>query len=69
MSRLGTLGLIPHFMKGTHVTKDPVTMAQAKHIVITSPDPLFVHADGEMLSTEVHRLEFEIIPQRLKVRC
>jgi diacylglycerol kinase (ATP) len=67
VSKLGMLGLIPHFMKGTHVSREPVTMAQARKITITSPDNLVAHADGEMLCTEGHRIECEILPQRLRV--
>lgn len=67
VSKMGMLGLIPHFMKGTHVGRKPVTMAQARNVVITSPGNLVAHTDGEMLCTEGHRIECEILPQRLRV--
>lgn len=67
VSRMAMLGLIPHFMKGTHVNREPVTMARTKRVVITSPDALVAHADGEMICTEGHRIECEIQPQRLLV--
>jgi len=63
------LGLIPHFMDGTHVDREPVTMARTKQVTISSPDNLIAHADGEMLCTDAHRLVFDILPQRLQVRC
>ena len=69
VSRLGMLGLIPHFMKGTHVDREPVTMARARRVTISSPDSLVAHADGEMLCTDGHRIECEILPQRLRVWC
>lgn len=69
VSRLAMLGLIPRFMQGTHVTHQAVTMARAKHVTISSPDNLIAHVDGEMLCTDAHRLEFEVLPQRLRVRC
>lgn len=59
--------LVPHFMKGTHVGREPVTMARARHVVITSPDKMVAHVDGEILCTEGHRIECEIQPQRLRV--
>jgi len=68
VGRLAMLGLVPRFMKGTHVGHDAVTMAQARWVVISSSDELVAHADGEMLCTAGHRLEFEILPQRLRVR-
>ncbi len=67
LGRLGILRLIPEVIKGTHVDKEPVTMAKAKRVILDSPDPLPVHADGEILCTDAHHLEIEIIPRRLPV--
>jgi len=67
LGRLGILRLLPEVMRGTHVDKEPVTMAKAKRVVLDSPDPLPVHADGEILYTVAHHLEIEIIPRRLRV--
>jgi YegS/Rv2252/BmrU family lipid kinase len=59
--------LVPHFMKGTHVDRAPVNMARARHVVITSPDDMVAHVDGEILCTAGHRIECEIMPRRLRV--
>ena len=67
VSRLAMLGLIPHFMQGTHVDKEPVTMARARRITISSPDDLVVHVDGEVLCTDGHQITCEILPRRLRV--
>jgi diacylglycerol kinase (ATP) len=67
--RLQILGMIPHFMKGTHVDKPPVTMLRSRHVVISSPDPLIAHADGEMLCIDAHRIECEIAARRVRVIC
>jgi diacylglycerol kinase (ATP) len=67
VGRLGMLGLIPHFMKGSHVGREPITMARARRVTVSSPDDLVVHADGEVLCTDGRRLECEILPQRLRV--
>lgn len=67
LGRLGILRLLPEVIKGTHVDKEPVTMAKAKRVILDSPDPLPVHADGEIIYTEAHHLEIEIIPRRLRV--
>lgn len=69
VSRLAMLGLIPHFMKGTHVGRAPITMARARQVTISSPDDLVAHIDGEILCTDAHQIECEILPQRLRVRC
>ena len=69
VGKLTQLGLVPHFMDGSHTDHKAVTMARTQRVVITSPDNLIAHVDGEMLCTEAHRLEFEILPQRLRVMC
>jgi len=69
ISRLAMLGLVPHFMKGTHVGREPITMARARRVTISSPDDLVAHMDGEVLCTDAHRIECEILPQRLRVWC
>ena len=69
VSRLAMLGLVPHFMTGTHVGREPITMARARRVTISSPDDLVAHMDGEVLCTDSHRIEFEILPRRLRVRC
>jgi diacylglycerol kinase (ATP) len=69
VSQLQMLGLIPYFMKGTHVGRKPVSMARAKQVVISSPDDLIAHVDGEILCTDSHRIELELLPQRLRVWC
>ena len=69
ISRLQMLGIIPSFMNGTHCDKDPITMLRGRRITITSDDNLIAHVDGEMLCTEAHHIDFEILPSRLRVRC
>lgn len=69
VGRLAMLGLVPHFMKGTHVGREPITMARARRVTISSPDDLVAHMDGEILCTDGHRIEFEILPRRLRVWC
>jgi diacylglycerol kinase (ATP) len=69
VGKLGMLRLIPHFMQGTHIHQPTVTMARARRVTITSPDPLVAHADGEMLCTAGHTIECELLPKRLRVQC
>jgi YegS/Rv2252/BmrU family lipid kinase len=69
VSRLAILGLIPHFMRGTHVGREPITMARARRVTISSPNDLIAHMDGEVLCTDGHRLELEVLPRRLRVWC
>ncbi len=69
VSRLAMLALVPRFMNGSHVGREPITMARTRQVTISSPDDLIAHADGEVLCTDSHRLEFEILPRRLPVWC
>jgi YegS/Rv2252/BmrU family lipid kinase len=68
IGRVAMLGLIPHFMKGTHVDREPVTMTRARRVTISSQDKLIAHMDGEILCTDAHRITCEILPGRLRVR-
>lgn len=65
--KLEILRLIPYFMRGTHVTQKPITMARATRVSVTSPDSLVAHADGELLYVDAHRLDIEIVPGCLRV--
>lgn len=67
LSKPQILALVPHVMKGTHVNKEPVRMARARNVVVTSDEPLPVHADGEILYSDAHRLAVELLPQKLAV--
>ena len=65
--RLRMLALIPHFLKGTHVTQPDVQVLRSKRISIRSQDPLAAHADGELVCTNARHIECEIVPHRMRV--
>mgnify|MGYP005853534715 FL=1 len=67
VSRLGILGLVPHFIRGTHEDKPQVQMLRADHIVIEVTNGLPVHVDGEVFHTAAHRLDVCLWPCRLRV--
>ncbi|OGO43646.1 MAG: hypothetical protein A2Z04_02020 [Chloroflexi bacterium RBG_16_57_9] len=67
LSRRAILGLIPHVLRGTHIDKEPVTMARAAHILIELDAPLPVYADGEIIFEATQRVELEVLPRRLRV--
>jgi diacylglycerol kinase (ATP) len=69
VSRPAILGLVAHFMKGTHVGREPITMTRARQVTVSSPDGLVAHVDGEVLCTDAPRIACEILPRRLRVRC
>ncbi len=67
--RIKMLYLIPFFMQGTHVRQKDVTMLRSRHVIITSTDNLIAHSDGELICTEAHRIECELLPQRVRIIC
>jgi YegS/Rv2252/BmrU family lipid kinase len=67
VSQLTMLRLLPHFLRGTHVDLDPITMVQATQISISSPDGLIAHVDGEVLCTDAPWIRCEILPGALTV--
>jgi YegS/Rv2252/BmrU family lipid kinase len=65
--RLEILRLIPHFMRGTHVTQKAIRMSRGARASLTAQDDLVVHADGELLYTNARSLDIRIVPACLKV--
>lgn len=69
LGRIGILSLLPKVMKVTQVGDPRVKFFRAPRIVIESPDPLAVEADGEIPWTDAHRLVIEALPKRMRVIC
>jgi diacylglycerol kinase (ATP) len=67
MSKRQILALVPYVMKGTHVTHPEIRMARAHKIVVSSDEPLPVHADGEIIYTGATHIEVELLPQKLEL--
>ncbi|MCP4539957.1 MAG: diacylglycerol kinase family lipid kinase [Chloroflexi bacterium] len=70
VSRTRTLGLIPHFLRGTQAAQEPVKMGQARKVTITALEGVLpAHADGETLCTNGQKLEIELLPSQIDVIC
>jgi diacylglycerol kinase (ATP) len=67
MSRLGMLAMVPRFMNGTHVQHRAVATRLSRRITISSPDPLYVHVDGEIPCEPAHRIEVQVVPACLQI--
>jgi diacylglycerol kinase (ATP) len=59
--------MIPRVMRGTHLDSWGVEVHQGRHVVVSSEDPLPIHADGEIVGHGVTRIEIEVLPGRLTV--
>ncbi len=67
LSHIGVLKMIPLFLKGTHLGHPAIKSKQAKRITIRSDDPMYMHADGEILGGAAHCVEIEVIPRKLQL--
>lgn len=68
VSRLEIMRMIPRFLKGTHVGHRAITMTRGQRVVVSSPDGLVAHMDGEFICEGAQQIECEILPGRLQVR-
>lgn len=70
VSRARMFSLIPHFLRGTQATQEPITMGQAAHISITAvTGALPTHTDGEILCIDGQRLTIELLPRQIHIVC
>lgn len=68
VSRMGILGLIPKFTKGTQAEHPEVRMRQSRLVKVTAEKgSLPAHADGETLCTEGESLSLELLPGALDI--
>lgn len=67
VSRTRVLALMPHFMRGTQATQEPIRAERARRVTITAiKGTLPAHADGETLCADGQRLELELLPGQIE---
>jgi diacylglycerol kinase (ATP) len=70
VSRARMFALIPHFLRGTQATQEPITTGRAARISITALEgSLPAQTDGEILCIDGQQLEIELLPRRIEVIC
>lgn len=68
LNRIGTLRMIPHFLKGTQASQEVISTGQAARITIEALEgSLPAHTDGEILCVEGTKLEIEMLPRQIEV--
>jgi YegS/Rv2252/BmrU family lipid kinase len=68
VSRARIFSLIPHFLKGTQATQEPITTGQAAHVSITAVKGVLpAQTDGEILCIDGQHLEIELLPRQIEV--
>lgn len=66
VSRMRIATLIPHFLKGTQATQDPIHISTAKRLSVQALEgSLPAHADGETICVDGENLDIEILPNHL----
>jgi diacylglycerol kinase (ATP) len=68
VSRTRIFGLIPHVLRGTQASQEPIGTGRARRVLATTLEgALPAHVDGETLCTDGQRLEFELLPRQIEV--
>ena len=68
VGRARILSLIPHFLKGTQASQDPILTGQAHRLTVTALEGVLpAHADGETLCIDGVKLELELLPSQIKM--
>jgi YegS/Rv2252/BmrU family lipid kinase len=68
VSRARIFALIPHFLRGTQATQEPIQTGQARRVVVTAVEGVLpAHADGETLCTDGKQLELELLPRQIEI--
>jgi diacylglycerol kinase (ATP) len=70
VNRARMFSLIPHFLRGTQATQEPITTGRAAHISITAVEgSLPAQTDGEILCIDGQHLEIELLSRQIEVVC
>jgi len=67
VNRVQMLMLVPRFLQGTHLSHPAVSKRTMREMTMTSPDPLYTHVDGEVLTEIAHSIEITVVPQCLRL--
>ncbi len=68
--RLTLLGLVPAFMKGSHLPHPKIKYGDFNKISIQADQPLFIHLDGEVFSgfsSDVRNVKVKLHPKAIRV--
>ncbi|MCO6453598.1 MAG: diacylglycerol kinase family lipid kinase [Caldilineales bacterium] len=67
LSRPQIVRLLPKTFNGSHIHDARVHSGRCTWLRFTSPDPIPVLADGEIIYRDAHELDIRILPQALRV--
>ena len=58
---------LPKALKGKHIFLPQVEYDHATKLSISSPEGLPMHADGELLPSDIHEITIEVVPRAIEV--
>ena len=70
VSRPMMLRLVPEVMRGTHGRFKPVHLGSCKRMSVQADRPMYIHADGEILTSfgsNLRQVSFEVLPGALQI--
>ena len=67
LGRLRLLRLLPTTFDGSHVDRPEITYLRTTRLTVECDPPTAIHADGELFEMSATRIEFRILPGRLRL--
>ena len=67
LGRFKLLRLLPKTFDGSHIHEQRVRYERTRRLVIECTPPTPIQADGELFDYEATRIEYEVLPARLRV--
>lgn len=67
MPKWRVLSIVPGLFKGNHLKHPLVSHGRTRRLTVESDPGTPIHADGEIISESERRVEYEILPGRLRV--
>ncbi len=69
LKRLRLFQLLPKTLQGTHIHAPEVQEHRTKTLAIRTKTPTPIQADGELITTAVNEISYEIVPGALQIYC
>ncbi len=67
LNRLQLLNLLPRTFTGQHIYHPAINYRQTTTLSITTSPPTPIQADGEIIDLHATRIEYRVLPQKLRV--
>ncbi len=65
MPKITLVNVLQRLMRGTHIDHPLITFARTTRLTIESEPGLPLHADGEILGTDVNSITYQVLPSKI----